>query len=105
MALAVVIGGGLSLLASSSPDGLEKVAQEQGFIDRSAQYLPGLMPDHQMPGIENERLATALSGIIGTLGVFGMLFLFGSRIFSIPDQSESTPVMEMEEAKIDSLKS
>lgn len=104
LALAVLIGGGLSLLASPSPDGLEKVARDQGFIDRAAQYLPGLMPDYQMPGIGDERLATSLAGIIGTLGVFGILFIFGRFVFAVPDQSKSAPVMEMEEAKTDSLK-
>lgn len=104
LALAVLIGGGLSLLASPSPDGLEKVAEDQGFIDRAAQHLPGLIPDYQLPGIDDERLATSLAGIIGTLGVFGILFLAGRFIFAIPDQSKSTPVMEMEEAKMDSLK-
>lgn len=101
---ALCIGGGLSLLASSSPDGLEKVAEDQGFIDQAAQYLPGLMPDYRMPGIGDERLAASLAGIVGTLGVFGILFVFGRFVFAVPDQPKRTPVMEMEEAKMDSLK-
>ena len=103
LALAVVIGGGLSLLASSSPDGLEKVAQEQGFIDRAAQYLPGLMPDYRRPGVDHELLATSIAGIAGTLGVFTILFLIGSRLFVVR-YPKITPVMEIEEAKMDSLK-
>ena len=73
LALAVAIGLGtaFSPLASSSPDGLEKVAAQQGFLDRgrpAAVQAPA--PDYAFPGIEDAHLATALAGFAGTLVVF-----------------------------------
>jgi hypothetical protein len=84
LALAVAIGLGtaFSPFASSSPDGLEKVAEEQGFRDR-AQPGPvqddAPVPDYAFPGIEDARLATAVAGFAGTLGVF----LLGSGVVTV----------------------
>jgi hypothetical protein len=62
----------LSPLASPHPDGLERVAEDQGFLSeaRSAPYE--LVADYLFPGIENEALATVLAGITGTLILFGL---------------------------------
>ncbi|MFC2066116.1 PDGLE domain-containing protein [Chloroflexota bacterium] len=63
-----------SPLASSSPDGLERVAEDKGFIGL-AQGVPfELIADYVFPGIENEAVATILAGLIGTLIVFGMVY-------------------------------
>jgi cobalt/nickel transport protein len=64
----------LSPLASSSPDGLEKVAEDKGFIDEAAESPYELMADYLFPGVENEAVATILSGIIGTLAIFGLAY-------------------------------
>lgn len=64
----------ISPLASPSPDGLEKVAEDKGFIE-SAQDSPySVIADYVFPGIENEALATILAGIIGTMLVFGAVY-------------------------------
>lgn len=73
LALAVGLGAGLSPWADGSPDGLEKVAERTGFIE--AGRLNSLqkgspIPDYLFPGIDNPRLATAVAGFVGTLGVF-----------------------------------
>ena len=60
-----------SPLASANPDGLEWVAEQQNFLDRSENPLFNLVPDYVIPGISNEALATILAGILGTLIVFG----------------------------------
>lgn len=73
LALAVALAMGLSPLASPSPDGLERVAADTGFaagerthaVQRSAPA-----PDYAFPGIGDARLATAVSGFVGTLAVF-----------------------------------
>ena len=66
-----------SPLASSSPDGLERVAEDKGFIN-SAQEAPfQLIADYVFPGIENEAVATIVAGIIGTLILFGMAYPVG----------------------------
>lgn len=61
----------ISPLASSSPDGLEKVAEDKGFIEEAVEAPYELIADYALPGIENEALATILAGIIGTVVLFG----------------------------------
>ncbi len=61
----------ISPLASSSPDGLERVAEDKGFIEEGVEAPYELIADYVLPGIENEALATILAGIIGTLVLFG----------------------------------
>ena len=73
LAVAVGLATGLSPYASSSPDGLERVAQEQGFRGRGRlaplqQDAP--VPDYVFPGVGDPRLATALAGFTGTIVVF-----------------------------------
>lgn len=62
----------LSPLASSSPDGLEKVAEDKGFMDAALEATFEIIPDYVMPGIASEAVATILAGIIGTLILFGI---------------------------------
>jgi hypothetical protein len=64
----------LSPLASSSPDGLEKVAENKGFIDLGQETPFQVIADYLFPGMENEVLATILAGIIGTLILFGVAY-------------------------------
>ena len=63
-----------SPLASSSPDGLERVAEDKGFIDVGKEAPYQIIADYVFPGIENEALATILAGWIGTLILFGMAY-------------------------------
>jgi hypothetical protein len=73
LAVAVALGTAFSPFASSSPDGLEKVAEEKGFLDEG-RLAPvqesSPVPDYAFPGIDDPRLATAAAGFVGTLGVF-----------------------------------
>jgi hypothetical protein len=62
----------LSPLASSSPDGLERVAEDKGFISTSLGPFFEVVPDYVIPGMTNEALATILAGIVGTLILFGI---------------------------------
>ncbi|MGZ5384519.1 MAG: energy-coupling factor ABC transporter permease [Acidimicrobiia bacterium] len=59
-------------LANSNPDGLERVAQDQGFIataeDSPAADSP--LADYGVAGLEDDRTGTAVAGIIGTVLVF-----------------------------------
>lgn len=63
-----------SPLASSSPDGLEWVAEDKEFIDLGQEAPYQIIADYVFPGIENEALATILAGWIGTLILFGMAY-------------------------------
>lgn len=60
-----------SPLASAHPDGLEWVAEQQGFLEAAREPFYNIIPDYVLPGISNEALATILAGIIGVLIVFG----------------------------------
>jgi hypothetical protein len=62
----------LSPLASSSPDGLERVAEDKGFMETARQAVFDVIPDYALPGVGNETIATILAGIIGTLILFGI---------------------------------
>lgn len=62
----------LSPLASPYPDGLERVAEDLGFIERAQEPLYEVIPDYVFPGISNEALATVAAGIVGTLIVYGV---------------------------------
>jgi VIT1/CCC1 family predicted Fe2+/Mn2+ transporter len=62
----------LSPLASSSPDGLERVAEDKGFISTALGPFFGVVPDYVIPGVTNEAVATILAGVVGTLILFGI---------------------------------
>ncbi|HEY9075677.1 MAG TPA: energy-coupling factor ABC transporter permease [Anaerolineaceae bacterium] len=78
----VLIAGGiltlilaiLSPLASSHPDGLEWVAEQQGFIEKAQEAVYNLIPDYTFPGIDNPTLSTIIAGVIGAILVFGVAF-------------------------------
>jgi hypothetical protein len=74
LALAVAV---ISPLASSDPDGLERVAEDHGFIERALEPAYRLIPDYALPGVADERLATIAAGIVGTLVVFGLVYGLG----------------------------
>lgn len=100
-ASALVIGGGLSLLASGDPDGLEwSIARltgipelegsEQGIYGVAArlQALTALFPDYQVPGL-TESQGTAVAGVAGTLLVLGVGWLLG-RVLGKGKNHETT---------------
>lgn len=62
----------LSPLASPHPDGLERVAEDLGFIEAAQDAPYTVIPDYVFPGISNEALATIAAGIAGTLIVFSI---------------------------------
>ncbi len=68
--LALVVCG----FASSSPDGLERVAEDEGFLETARDHLfaDGPLADYAVKGVDNERLSTGLSGLIGVLITFGV---------------------------------
>ena len=74
LALAIGLATAVSPFASSSPDGLERVAGDQAFLD-SGESRSGPISDYAFPGVKDERLATGLAGFTGTLIVFGTGFV------------------------------
>jgi cobalt/nickel transport system permease protein len=81
-----IFAGGLALsillvifspLASSNPDGLEWVAEQNGFLDLARVAMYKVIPDYVMPGISNTSLATIAAGILGAIVVFGVVIGIG----------------------------
>ena len=75
LALAVGLSVAASPYASSSPDGLEKVADDKGFLEAArlaSVQEESPIPDYAFPGIADERLAAGVAGLVGTLGVFAV---------------------------------
>ena len=81
LAVALFAAGVLSYYASSSPDGLEKVAEDHGFIGNAVDSANAAMPtaDYSISGVQNERLSVGLAGIMGVavmaLVGFGLFWL------------------------------
>ncbi len=68
-----------ALLASGDPDGLERVASDQGF-SQAAQDAPfSFIPDYTVPGIGGS-LSTIVAGLIGVVVVFGIAWLVGRAL-------------------------
>lgn len=67
--VSLAVAGILSFYASSHPDGLEKVAEDKGFLDTAKDSVNAGTPlaDYGVTGLENERLSVGLSGIIGVI--------------------------------------
>lgn len=80
-AIALVIF--ISPVASSLPDGLEKVAEEKGFIEKGRQpvWTHAPMPDYQLP--LKGRMPGVLAGVAGTLlacgAAYGIAFAVANR--------------------------
>ena len=91
----ILIGLGVSLLmvlflsplASSSPDGLERVAKMKGFAEKGEgwklwKYAP--LSDYAFPWIKNEKVSTAISGLAGTLAIFFLSWGIGRLLKKPP---------------------
>jgi cobalt/nickel transport protein len=100
--LAIILTGlGISLLiaiflspfASSDPDGLDRVAQDQKFEDRAIEEAPAKqLPFHNVfdeyaaRGVP-EAIATPIAGLVGTLVTFGLAWGIGKVAIRNSDPS------------------
>jgi hypothetical protein len=93
--LAIALALLVSPFASSSPDGLNKVAIDQGFDDTAHDHALNQSPvsGYGVRGIDDDRVSKGLSGLIGVLATFGAgLLLFGALRSARP-----TPAIPAEE--------
>jgi cobalt/nickel transport system permease protein len=73
-----LVAAGVSVFASSSPDGLQHVASTLGFATATVPAAAGPLHGYLVPGMTNETLAGVLAGLAGVL-VTGALAYAGIR--------------------------
>jgi PDGLE domain len=79
LVVALLLAGLVSYYASSSPDGLEKVAADKGISaqERRHHLADSPLGDYGVHGVNDARLSGGLAGVIGvgvTLALGGGLF-------------------------------
>ncbi|KOG62205.1 cobalt ABC transporter permease [Streptomyces griseoflavus] len=81
VAAALVCAGGLSYYASTSPDGLEKVARDQGIDAKAEEHAAKDSPlaDYSVKDIANPRISGGLAGVIGV----GATLAVGTGVFVV----------------------
>ena len=82
LAAALILAFFISPFASGSPDGLERVAEDKGFLEKGEvrPVVTSPVPDYTWPDIVNEGAATGLAGVFGTLVVFGLAYGIGALV-------------------------
>ena len=75
--VSIGLAGIASFYASSSPDGLEKVAGDIGFIETAKDHTldNSALADYGVAGIENERLSVGIAGILGVIATGLLMYL------------------------------
>ncbi|MCJ7745937.1 MAG: PDGLE domain-containing protein [Actinobacteria bacterium] len=101
LVVAVLLGVFVSPWASSSPDGLERIAVDKGFMKKAEEKKPAWehspMKDYAFPGVKSEKASTGVSGLVGvliTLAVataVGLLALGLNRLHKKRMSSEGSP--------------
>ncbi len=81
LVFALILAGIVSFYASSKPDGLEKVAEDEGFLSSAQDHSLGDSPlaDYATAGIDNARLSVGVAGILGVV----ITLLIGAALFYI----------------------
>lgn len=80
--ISFILAGAISYFASKSPDGLERVAEDKGFLDKGEGkgVVKSPLPDYSVPAIKSEFLSNLVSGIIGVILAFGVMLAAGYLI-------------------------
>ena len=69
--IAILLGVFIAPWASSQPDGLERVAEDKGFLENAEETEPAWthspVPDYEVPRVGDSRWATGLAGLIGVI--------------------------------------
>jgi cobalt/nickel transport system permease protein len=77
IALVVVL---LSPFASGDPDGLERVAENAGFLNHGASAPYEILPDYTIPFLGTSGFSTIVAGLIGALVVAGIAIAIGRAL-------------------------
>jgi cobalt/nickel transport system permease protein len=65
----------LAPLASAAPDGLERVAEDIGFIEAAQDAPYEVLPDYVIPALGETALSTVLAGLVGVVVVAAIVVL------------------------------
>jgi hypothetical protein len=79
LGIAVVVVIVLAPLASADPDGLERVATDDGFLELGQDAPFEIIPDYTVPGLDGN-VSTILAGLVGVVVVFGLMWLVGRAL-------------------------
>jgi cobalt/nickel transport system permease protein len=67
LAISLIIGGGVSLLASANPDGLEYAAESLGFLDTATDSAATTSPFAEYSFLGDSAVGSSLAGLVGVL--------------------------------------
>jgi cobalt/nickel transport protein len=70
----VLLASVVSFYASGSPDGLERVAEDRGFLHtaKDSPVAGSPLADYGTKGVDDERLSVGLAGVAGVAIVLGL---------------------------------
>jgi hypothetical protein len=89
MIAALAIAAFLAPFASQFPDGLEAVAQRQGFIEHGSTWSNALLADYEFQLPRSwQALSVSLAGVVGTIAVATIALMFGRML-----KSRSSPAI------------
>lgn len=78
IAFAVVLV--LAPIASSDPDGLDRVSEDKEFAGEGRAPAFEWLPDYSVPGIDNEYATLIIAGLIGVILTFALTIGFGALL-------------------------
>ncbi|MBI5944822.1 MAG: energy-coupling factor ABC transporter permease [Chloroflexi bacterium] len=70
----------LSPLASTNPDGLERVASDLGLTHTAQPAAFQVIPDYTIPFLGNTPVSTILAGAVGVIVVLAIIFITGRSL-------------------------
>jgi len=79
LAIAALVVVAAAYFASADPDGLERVAEDIGFLGAGEGSPFTIIADYVFPGMDGP-LATILAGLLGVAAVFAVVWLAGKAL-------------------------
>lgn len=94
LVVALGVAGAVSLVASQSPDGLNRVATDEGFADTATDSAAadGPLAGYRTEGVQDPGLSRAAAGITGSLVV---LALTGGITYAVRRRSATDPAPQV----------
>jgi len=80
LVIAVLVVVFLAPAASSDPDGLDRVAEDKGFVENAKDPPYQWLTDYSIPGVDNETVSVVLAGLIGVGLVFAVTVGLGAAV-------------------------